>query len=905
MRRRPSQDYGPQGFPDPNYAQQQPQYISPTTAHQYAPQPQSLHPQQHSPVMQRPPPPQQSPSYHSNPLYSDQGHDDLYGFYAADDHASIHSHTALTMEKDYYAAASSLPPPHALSPQFPGAPSYPPHSPSIRPPAPASPASYFVGGWAPGGYYEQQGYYAQARQDVMKRREKKRVELQDGHLVLDLPVARSLTQLSSFKGEDLREESGKLRYTAVTDEPDDFTRKRYRLRQSLYGRQTELFICCTMYNEDDALFVRTFTSVIKNIQHLQSRTKSKTWGNNAWKKVVVCVVSDGRSKIHPRTLKLLGLYGAYQDGVMKDEVEGKDVQAHVFEYTTNVVVDANGQVSGGISPIQVLFCLKEQNKKKLNSHRWAFNAFCPQLNPNVCVLIDVGTKPAADAIYKLWKAFDRSPHVGGACGEITVDTGRGCVNLFNPLVAAQNFEYKMSNILDKPLESVFGFISVLPGAFSAYRYKALLGRPLETYFLGEKMHQPGNLASLSDSNMYLAEDRILCFEIVAKKNERWVLRYVKCAASTDVPRVDSIAEFISQRRRWNNGAFFASLHATSHYYRLLTSGQSFFRKIWMSILVLYNAVQLVFSFLGLSSFYLAFFFLCNSATSDPSKDPFGGHGTDVISVANGLFIATIGITIVCALGNKPSGSRWWYMFVIVIFSLLFCIAVYCTCWTIILTFQAVTDWSEPMELLKQSGFRDIVIALAATYGLYVISSILHFDPWHLMTSFIQYMLLVPAFIIVLTIYSLSNTHDISWGTKGQETVKDLGGAKKTKNSDGKEMLEVSVPTKAEDVDSLYVAMRKELSTPPVEQKQHRSAEQKHIDHYATIRTNTLLLYLGVNMALVVFFTSAIWTNFLAAHTSQTPTVNYYQVALFWAVAVLAAFRFFGSTLYLILRLFGH
>ncbi|CEQ40468.1 SPOSA6832_02098 [Sporobolomyces salmonicolor] len=881
MRRRPSQDYGPQGFPDPNYAQQQPQYISPTTAHQYAPQPQSLHPQQHSPVMQRPPPPQQSPSYHSNPLYSDQGHDDLYGFYAADDHASIHSHTALTMEKDYYAAASSLPPPHALSPQFPGAPSYPPHSPSIRPPAPASPASYFVGGWAPGGYYEQQGYYAQARQDVMKRREKKRVELQDGHLVLDLPVARSLTQLSSFKGEDLREESGKLRYTAVTDEPDDFTRKRYRLRQSLYGRQTELFICCTIpfsshrgltpiwgfffferYNEDDALFVRTFTSVIKNIQHLQSRTKSKTWGNNAWKKVVVCVVSDGRSKIHPRTLKLLGLYGAYQDGVMKDEVEGKDVQAHVrslfapstrlsipmtfnsskqvFEYTTNVVVDANGQVSGGISPIQVLFCLKEQNKKKLNSHRWAFNAFCPQLNPNVCVLIDVGTKPAADAIYKLWKAFDRSPHVGGACGEITVDTGRGCVNLFNPLVAAQNFEYKMSNILDKPLESVFGFISVLPGAFSAYRYKALLGRPLETYFLGEKarqltgfcelnqMHQPGNLASLSDSNMYLAEDRILCFEIVAKKNERWVLRYV-------------------------------NLHATSHYYRLLTSGQSFFRKIWMSILVLYNAVQLVFSFLGLSSFYLAFFFLCNSATSDPSKDPFGGHGTDVISVANGLFIATIGITIVCALGNKPSGSS------------ILPQQVYCTCWTIILTFQAVTDWSEPMELLKQSGFRDIVIALAATYGLYVISSILHFDPWHLMTSFIQYMLLVPAFIIVLTIYSLSNTHDISWcdffprrlsppsclvstrssssplldrlyrGTKGQETVKDLGGAKKTKNSDGKEMLEVSVPTKAEDVDSLYVAMRKELSTPPVEQKQHRSAEQKHIDHYATIRTNTLLV----------------------------------------------------------------
>ena len=37
---------------------------------------------------------------------------------------------------------------------------------------------------------------------------------------------------------------------------------------------------------------------------------------------------------------------------------GRDVQAHVFEYTTQVVVDELGNVSGGIAPVQIVFCLK-------------------------------------------------------------------------------------------------------------------------------------------------------------------------------------------------------------------------------------------------------------------------------------------------------------------------------------------------------------------------------------------------------------------------------------------------------------------------------------------------------------------------------------------------------------------
>ena len=85
---------------------------------------------------------------------------------------------------------------------------------------------------------------------------------------------------------------------------------------------------------------------------------------------------------------------------------------------------------------------------------------------------------------------------------------------------------------------------MLPGAFSAYRYKAIQGRPLEQYFHGDHSMAdrlgPKGIYGMNifTKNMFLAEDRILCFELVAKAGERWTLTYVKPSkAETDVPGV--------------------------------------------------------------------------------------------------------------------------------------------------------------------------------------------------------------------------------------------------------------------------------------------------------------------------------------------------------------------------------
>ncbi len=108
---------------------------------------------------------------------------------------------------------------------------------------------------------------------------------------------------------------------------------------------------------------------------------------------------------------------------------------------------------------------------------------------------------------------------------------------------------------------------MLPGAFSAYRFRAIQGRPLEQYFhgdhsLADRLGPKGIYGmNIFTKNMFLAEDRILCFELVAKKNDRWVLTYVKPSkAETDVP--ETAVELIGQRRRWLNGSFAASVVST-------------------------------------------------------------------------------------------------------------------------------------------------------------------------------------------------------------------------------------------------------------------------------------------------------------------------------------------------------
>lgn len=139
---------------------------------------------------------------------------------------------------------------------------------------------------------------------------------------------------------------------------------------------------------------------------------------------------------------------------MKKEVDGKETVAHMFEvstwiftsvektatcllfvllsafqqYTTQLSVDTKptlitpveGADASNLVPVQMIFCLKQKNSKKINSHRWLFNAIGRQLEPEVCILIDAGTKPGTKSLYHLWEAFYKYVFVHQTRGQCEV-----------------------------------------------------------------------------------------------------------------------------------------------------------------------------------------------------------------------------------------------------------------------------------------------------------------------------------------------------------------------------------------------------------------------------------------------------------------------------------------------------
>jgi chitin synthase len=287
------------------------------------------------------------------------------------------------------------------------------------------------------------------------------------------------------------------------------------------------------------------------------------------------------------------------------------------------------------------------------------------------------------------------------------------------------------------------------------------------------------------------------------------------------------------------------------------------------IQLIYNTFTVFLSWFMLASFYLTTTVIMELVgTPTPATPgvnakegwPFGNTATPIINtILQFLYIGFLLVQFILALGNRPKGSRLTYIISFVVFGV---INAYLIVLSLYLAYQGIKttkingdntkDFFESFFGSKSSGGGIIIVALLATFGLYFVASFMYLDPWHMFTSFLQYLLLASSYINILMVYAFSNWHDVSWGTKGSDKADALPSAQTTK-SDGKTAVIEEIDRPQEDIDSQFEATVKRALRPfiPEVEDEKKSLE----DSYKSFRTKLLISWIFSNIILAVAITS--------------------------------------------------
>lgn len=151
---------------------------------------------------------------------------------------------------------------------------------------------------------------------------------------------------------------------------------------------------------------------------------------------------------------------------------------------------------------------------------------------------------------------------------------------------------------------------------------------------------------------------------------------------------------------------------------------------------------------------------------------------------------------------------------------------------------------------------------------------------------------------MLNIYALCNTHDITWGTKGDDKAEKLPSA--NLKPGGK--VDVNIPQDDGDLNAQYdTEMRKIAVKAPKEVKNISEAEKQE-DYYKGFRSAVVLVWIFCNFALAAVVLSAAGLERIDINSNETQRSTIYMAVVLWSVAGLSAFRFIGAVWFLVVRL---
>jgi chitin synthase len=247
--------------------------------------------------------------------------------------------------------------------------------------------------------------------------------------------------------------------------------------------------------------------------------------------------------------------------------------------------------------------------------------------------------------------------------------------------------------------------------------------------------------------------------------------------------------------------------------------------------------------------------------------PFGDTATpDVNTAVEYIYLGFVLLQFILALGNRPKGSKWTYIFSFIVFAI---INLYLIIDSVYLVYRSFTTDTTNIEFddgvaaffqsfLSPSSVGLILLGIGAIFGLYFLASFIYLDPWHMFTSFPVYMLIMPSYTNIINVYAFSNWHDVSWGTKGADKADVLPSAPVIKDENKAAVVEEPDRTQ-EEIDKAFETTVQRALAPykELEVKEKRTRE----DDFKSFRTKLLSTWIFSNALLAVAITSDSFDTF--------------------------------------------
>ncbi|XP_060772855.1 chitin synthase chs-2-like isoform X1 [Neoarius graeffei] len=341
--------------------------------------------------------------------------------------------------------------------------------------------------------------------------------------------------------------------------------------------------------------------------------------------------------------------------------------------------------------------------------------------------LDGDTDFQPSAVMLLVDRLKLYPEVGAACGRIH-PTGTG------PMVWYQKFEYAVGHWLQKTAEHVFGSVLCSPGCFSLMRAEALMSDNVMKRYT----------TKATEASHYLqydqGEDRWLCTLLL---QQGWRVEYNAASDSyTNAPQ--EFKEFYNQRRRWGPSTMANTLD-------LLSTG-SITARLNKSIsrpYILYQTITMAASILSPATVCLM---IAGSLKTVLKIDANGALAIAVIPPAIYLFLCYY-------LGQEKSNLQ---ITIAAIMSIIYAFLMTATIFTIIADMVIEETFFTPSGLF----FIGLII-------MYVGTALLHPHEFHLIIYGFLYFICIPSGYLLLSIYSIVNMNNVSWGTR--ESANQSGG----------------------------------------------------------------------------------------------------------------------------------